>query len=536
MSRTGTAVLAILLAAAVTIPLPIFTDFQSHLLFLVVEAFALPCLWVFWARRRRDAHKAWLVALAGCSIKVATDLFRFAADHLGLPSQAASAGQLIECVGLALMAAAGLMFCFKRMERGRRALLLDTGVFTVGLATPLFAIWVVPLSTAGLDRVSVVGFATVSLVSLAVCTRFVMTWQSVRAPWLLWLAGAALANGVGCLLAADAPTSDPLLALSRGLWVLAYGLGFAAMITATPLQLERPPRVAVERPSPPWVAVLVLSIAMPGVTLAIAQAVGRVVSLPAIAAGSVALAVLVSARMATLVAHLHGQSLTLSEVAVRDELTGIPNRRGWNHALAQACRLAEWDNRPFSLAVLDLDHFKTYNDTHGHQAGDALLAATAHTWRLLLPPDAVLARYGGEEFTLILFGHDIATATHTLDAMRTAMTHSQTFSAGLTLWRPGIPAELLFAEADQALYHAKHLGRDRSEIADADGADEPSQPVGPVSPADVRASSHAPAAVWTPAEPPMVKSSPEGRYATAGTGRVPMRDPREPAEHRARPR
>jgi diguanylate cyclase (GGDEF)-like protein len=258
-----------------------------------------------------------------------------------------------------------------------------------------------------------------------------------------------------------------LLALCRGLWVLAYGLGYAAMTTATPLPVERPPPVAVERPSPGWVAVLVLSIAMPGVTLAVAQSLGWEVSLPAIAAGSVALAVLVSARMATLVAHLHGQSLTLSEVAVRDELTGIPNRRGWNHALAQACRLAEWDNRPFSLAVLDLDHFKAYNDAHGHQAGDALLTATAHTWRQLLPPDAVLARYGGEEFTLLLFGHDLTTATSTLHALRTAMTHHQTFSAGLTLWRPGIPAELLFAEADQALYHAKHLGRDRAEVAAA---------------------------------------------------------------------
>jgi diguanylate cyclase (GGDEF)-like protein len=465
MSRSGTAVLSVLLAAAVTITLPVLSDLQSHAMFLVVQALLMPCWWFFWARRRRVAHKAWLVALAGCSITVATDLVRFGVDHLGLAPQAAPVAQLVECVGLALMTAAGLMFCFNRMERGRRALLLDTGVFTVGLATPLFAIWVVPVATSGLDRISVIGYATVSLVSLAVCTRFVMTWQSVRAPWLLWLAGAALANGVGCLLAADAPTSDPLLAVCRGLWVLAYGLGFTAMVTATPLRRDRPPRVAVERPSPGWVAVLVLSIAMPGVTLAIAQSVGRVVSLPAIAAGSVALAVLVSARMATLVAHLHGQSLTLSEVAVRDELTGIPNRRGWNHALAQACRLAEWDNRPFSLAVLDLDHFKTYNDTHGHQAGDALLAATAHTWRHLLPPDAVLARYGGEEFTLILFDHDIATATHTLDALRTAMTHHQTFSAGLTLWRPGIPAELLFTEADQALYHAKHLGRDRFELA-----------------------------------------------------------------------
>jgi diguanylate cyclase (GGDEF)-like protein len=237
--------------------------------------------------------------------------------------------------------------------------------------------------------------------------------------------------------------------------------------------------------------------------------------------------------MATLVAHLHGQSLTLSEVAVRDELTGIPNRRGWNHALAQACRLAEWDNRPFSLAVLDLDHFKAYNDAHGHQAGDALLTATAHTWRQLLPPDAVLARYGGEEFTLLLFGHDLTTATSTLHALRTAMTHHQTFSAGLTLWRPGIPAELLFAEADQALYHAKHLGRDQMvTAAPPDGLDDAGRLTAPVTPAGIRCT-HVPVAAWTPGDPPVVKPLPEGRYATTGTGRIPGGGARRPAQHRA---
>ncbi len=467
MPRSGICVLAILVVAGIVVPLPLLTEPQSHLLYVVAECLAIASAWLVWARLRTTTRRVWLLLLAGWSISGIIDVLRFAVHHLGLPTQATVPGQASVVVGLAVLGSAAVMFSARQTASATRAVLLDTGVLTVGLATPLFAVQMLPNVVSAVDGIIVVGYAAVSLLSLAVCARFVMAWRVSGSPWLLCIAGAALTNGVACLLAADAPgATEPPLAVCRGLWVLAFGFGFAAISTTAPSKRDRPIPFALERPSPPWVAVLVLSIAMPGVTLAIAQAVGRVVSLPAIAAGSVALAVLVSARMATLVAHLHGQSLTLSEVAVRDELTGIPNRRGWNHALAQACRLAEWDNRPFSLAVLDLDHFKTYNDTHGHQAGDALLAATAHTWRLLLPPDAVLARYGGEEFTLILFGHDIATATHTLDAMRTAMTHSQTFSAGLTLWRPGIPAELLFAEADQALYHAKHLGRDRSEIAD----------------------------------------------------------------------
>jgi diguanylate cyclase (GGDEF)-like protein len=530
--RSGVTVLAILLIAAGVLPLPLLAEAQAHLLYLTAECLALAASWLSWSRMQAATRRPWFLLLVGWSISGITDLLRYAMHAFSLPTQTSVLGHASTAIAFAIMGCAALMFSARRVESGTRALLLDTGVLTVGLATPLFALRVLPQAGPLTDRVSVVGYATVSLLSLVVCARFVMAWRLSGAPWLVYVAGAALANGVACLLAADAPASPGThLSACRGLWVLAYGLGFAAISSAAAARHDRTSPFQLERPSPGWVAVLVLSMAMPGVTLAVAQSLGRTVSLPAIAAGSVALAVLVSARMATLVAHLHGQSVRLSEVAVRDELTGIPNRRGWNHALAQACRLAEWDGRPFSLAVLDLDHFKAYNDAHGHQAGDVLLTATAHTWRQLLPADAVLARYGGEEFTLLLFDADLSTATHTLHAMRTAMTSAQTFSAGLTRWRPGIPAELLFAEADQALYHAKHLGRDQMVTAAPRDGDDEGVRSGPLSPAELRCT-RLPVAAWPPGDPAVVKPLPNGRYASSGAGQLPKRDPNRQAAHR----
>jgi diguanylate cyclase (GGDEF)-like protein len=464
--RSGVGVLVALLVAALIIPLPFVDEPNAHLVYIVAECFAMVASWIFWLVRRPIAAKAWFVLLLGCSITAVPDVLQYGVHHRGLLPEITGPAQVVNSVGFVVMASAALMFCAHRVERGTRALLLDTGVLTAGLATPLFALRVLPNAGSALDRVSVVGYATVSLLSLALGSRFVMAWRAAGSPWLLWLAGGALANGAASLLAADAPlASDPQLDVCRTLWIAAHALGFAAMVMAVPTNREARAPVTIERPSPTWVAVLVLSLAMPGVTLAIAESLGHEVSLPVIAAGSVALAVLVSARMATLVAHLHGQSLKLSEVAVSDELTGIPNRRGWNQALSQACRLAEWNNQWFSLAVLDLDHFKMYNDRFGHQAGDDLLAATARTWRQILPADAILARYGGEEFALLLFVDNVAATARVLAAMRSVMPHGQTFSAGLTLWRPGVRAELLFAEADDALYRAKGNGRDRSEVS-----------------------------------------------------------------------
>jgi diguanylate cyclase (GGDEF)-like protein len=147
----------------------------------------------------------------------------------------------------------------------------------------------------------------------------------------------------------------------------------------------------------------------------------------------------------------------LSEKASTDPLTGLPNRRAWDSQLAQALR----DEASFTVAMLDFDHFKQYNDTYGHPAGDRLLRETAAMWREHVRAGDLLARLGGEEFGLLLFDCDHERAREVIERLRGAVYHDRTCSVGFAMCRSGELAEQVMARADAALYEAKESGRDR---------------------------------------------------------------------------
>jgi diguanylate cyclase (GGDEF)-like protein len=156
----------------------------------------------------------------------------------------------------------------------------------------------------------------------------------------------------------------------------------------------------------------------------------------------------------------------LTEFALTDELTGLPNRRAWEKHLEQAIREPE----PLCVAILDLDRFKAYNDEHGHQAGDRLLKEAASAWRAVLRPTDTLARYGGEEFVVLLREGDVHTARDVVDRLRSAMPRGQSCSAGIARREGDEAASPLLGRADHALYEAKRAGRDRSLIAELHAA------------------------------------------------------------------
>ncbi len=119
--------------------------------------------------------------------------------------------------------------------------------------------------------------------------------------------------------------------------------------------------------------------------------------------------------------------------------------------------------------MFDLDHFKAYNDSRGHPAGDRLLTEVAAAWQGCLRATDSLARYGGEEFALIAPGCTEGDAVALVDRLRGSVTDGQTCSAGVAFWdRSETPAELL-ARADAALYEAKVGGRDRTKLATRPG-------------------------------------------------------------------
>ncbi|GAA5167310.1 diguanylate cyclase [Viridibacterium curvum] len=161
----------------------------------------------------------------------------------------------------------------------------------------------------------------------------------------------------------------------------------------------------------------------------------------------------------------------LRRLMVEDSLTGLYNHVRTKALLQQAMLMAERQHSALSYAILDIDHFKTVNDTYGHMVGDQVIRAIAHFLKQHVRRADVVGRYGGEEFVVIFLDTQMEAAAAKLDEMRMAFSNIQhafddghfsvTFSAGVAGY-PGYPsmAELM-AAADEALYAAKRGGRNR---------------------------------------------------------------------------
>jgi diguanylate cyclase (GGDEF)-like protein len=188
--------------------------------------------------------------------------------------------------------------------------------------------------------------------------------------------------------------------------------------------------------------------------------------------------------LATLNQQLDEANAELARLSDTDGLTGLGNRRLFDRRLAEECARAARHGTPLALLLVDVDHFKRYNDHHGHPAGDACLVQVA---RLLEQaarrPGDLVARVGGEEFALLLPHLDseaaLAQALRSQAALtEAALTHGDTplgqhitISVGVAVWQAApeatsdvlLPAQLM-ARADAALYQAKHEGRARSVL------------------------------------------------------------------------
>ncbi|MDZ5457384.1 diguanylate cyclase [Azohydromonas lata] len=192
------------------------------------------------------------------------------------------------------------------------------------------------------------------------------------------------------------------------------------------------------------------------------------------------------ARVATQL-RLRRMTLELERLARTDALTGLANRRVFDERLSAECQRALRGGRPLALLLLDVDHFKAYNDCHGHPAGDACLREVASALRLGgLRPDDVVARYGGEEFALLLPETDAAGAAAVAARVMQVLRHRALPHAGSAV-APHVTASVgvavvparaaglvlpqvdqaLLSQADQALYAAKAAGRDQAWCFDA---------------------------------------------------------------------
>lgn len=151
----------------------------------------------------------------------------------------------------------------------------------------------------------------------------------------------------------------------------------------------------------------------------------------------------------------------VQEMARHDQLTGLPNRRALEEQLPRAMARARRSRSPLSVAILDIDHFKDYNDTHGHLAGDEVLRACAKAWDSALRGEDTIVRFGGEEFLVLLPDIPAEQAAEIVERLRVKTPMGQTCSAGLACWDFAESIDDLLGRADKALYLAKASGRNQ---------------------------------------------------------------------------
>jgi diguanylate cyclase (GGDEF)-like protein len=168
---------------------------------------------------------------------------------------------------------------------------------------------------------------------------------------------------------------------------------------------------------------------------------------------------------------------TLQQQAIRDPLTGLFNRRYLDETLQREMHQAVRADELLTFALLDVDHFKDFNDAYGHDAGDALLKAVGEVLIQQMRGGDIACRYGGEEFALVYPGMDEDVAGRCLETIKTeignlSITHRgkvckpATISAGLAVYPAHAPdTDSLINAADQALYRSKDAGRNRVSVA-----------------------------------------------------------------------
>ena len=164
----------------------------------------------------------------------------------------------------------------------------------------------------------------------------------------------------------------------------------------------------------------------------------------------------------------------LRRESLLDALTKIANRKGFDDGMEAAINDASLSGDPLCLMLIDIDHFKSFNDTYGHQTGDQVLRLVAMTIKANIKGKDLAARYGGEEFVAILPSTDIEGAVIVAENIRRAIQAKEllkrstneklgriTASFGVAAYRAGDTAGMLIERADRCLYAAKHAGRNR---------------------------------------------------------------------------
>jgi diguanylate cyclase (GGDEF)-like protein len=381
-------------------------------------------------------------------------------------------------IGFALSAGSLLLSVDSGPLRSRLASWLSAAVIAVGLTTVGEYVWALRLGIGNLldDSLMALVFVLLGGLGLLVSTRRWLYLREGLAIALLAIAITGLASYGIALAGRRNPLLDRVPVHAMLLLLLAV-LGWLSSTPTTGLT-----RVAT---ADTLGGVFARRLLLPALLLPVAFAfvfelLQSGLGLPETLAfafmalfsgGAVALLVWWVANLLDKLERQRRVALLLRNDADTDILTGLANRRAFDDALAKLLRGQREHDAVFSLLMLDLDRFKSYNDDFGHLAGDEVLRVTGHLLGAALRPSDLAARYGGEEFALLLPDTDVAqageVAARILHAFRGFAwpRRAVTISVGVARSASGDDAAALIQRADTALYEAKNSGRDRAMTA-----------------------------------------------------------------------
>lgn len=370
----------------------------------------------------------------------------------------------------------------QRLNASYRGDLLDSAIVTVSVAVLFGVFFVMPVAVDGSmgtsARLVSSIYPVVDVLMIFLLARM-LTGPGVRttAYWYLVIAEVVTVGGdTGWNITQLTGGSGESPHWMNALWQSYYIFNAAGACSATASRLsEKKPRtdggLGVLR-----LIVLALAAILPAAVVVGLSLAHRETHAAWLAAGSIIVVGLVVARIWDLLQQVRSQAVQLAALARTDALTGIANRRTWDHEISRACAKAREDGGILFVALLDMDHFKRYNDTNGHSAGDDLLQQASRAWSQAISAPGFLARWGGEEFAVALPTTAPDAALAQLDRLRSMVPHEQTCSIGVARWDGEETPAALLRRADQALYEAKSGGRNRLVLQDAPRSTAASDP------------------------------------------------------------
>jgi diguanylate cyclase (GGDEF)-like protein len=407
----------------------------------------------------------WYGLAGGLVVFVAGDVvysvYVYALDLEPFPSPA----DALYLASYPILAAALLVMIRSRTGGRDRAGLIDALVIATGLGLLSWTFLMRPIAsdpslTLG-SRLISLAYPLADVLLLAVLARLVTSPGARSMSYRLLAAAVLLQLGADIVYAGLTVSGTYAGGLIDLAWMVSYLCwGAAALHPSVRSLSEVAPARGVRVTRARLLVLAPAALIAPGLLL-LQGSRGLTIDWVALGVGSVVLFLLVVARMSDLVAQVQDQAAQLAALAHNDALTGIPNRRAWDLDLVREMIRARRTGAPLHVALLDIDYFKRFNDTNGHQAGDLLLKSAAAAWRAQLREGDMLARYGGEEFAVMLVGCSQAEAVAILDRMRAATPLGETVSIGVVQWDGEQTPEQLIGAADDALYRAKERGRDR---------------------------------------------------------------------------